>query len=204
MVAGVRPLLRKLLPRVRHLSEEAMLVTVLLLVLASSAITELLGIHALFGAFLVGAILPRDEQLTHALVTQTRGLTRVIFLPLFFAVTGLRTNVGLLDRPGLWLCCGLVLAVAVLGKLGGALFSAKASGFSWRESAAIGVLMNTRGLMEMVVLNVGLDIGVISRGLFTMIVIMALVTTAATTPLLDRLVHGLRELPAGDEVEAAA
>jgi len=204
MIAGVRPLLRKLLPRVKQLSDEAVLAAVLLVVLASSTLTELLGIHALFGAFLVGAILPRDAQLTQTLVAQTRGLTRVIFLPLFFAVTGLRTNVGLLSGPGLWLCCALVLVVAVGGKLGGAMFSAKASGFSWRESAAVGVLMNTRGLMEMVVLNVGLDIGVISRGLFTMIVIMALVTTAATTPLLDRLVHGLRELPAGGEVDVAA
>jgi Kef-type K+ transport system membrane component KefB len=204
MIAVVRPLLRKLLPRVQNASGEVLLVAALLLVLASSTITEVLGIHALFGAFLAGAILPRDPRLTESLVTQTRGLTRVIFLPLFFAVTGLRTNVGLLDSGSMWLCCALVLGVAVAGKLGGAMVSAKASGFSWRESAAIGVLMNTRGLMEMVVLNVGLDIGVISHGLFTMIVIMALVTTAATTPLLDRLVHGLRELRAGGEVEAAA
>ena len=118
----------------------------------------------------------------------------MIFLPLFFAVTGLRTNIGLVNTPELWLICGLILLVAIAGKIGGAMCSAVAVGMSWRDAATIGVLMNTRGLMEIVVLNVGLEIGVISQGLFTMIVLMAIVTTAMTTPLIDRLMRREREL----------
>lgn len=198
MIAGVRPFLRTRL-------NKTMLAAPLLVVLASSGITEILGIHALFGAFLAGTIMPRTGGVAEALIAQIRGLTSVIFLPLFFAVTGLRTNVGLLDAPGLWFCCALVLGVAIAGKLGGALLSAAGVGFSWREATAIGVLMNTRGLMEMVVLNIGLEIGVISRSLFTMIVIMALVTTAMTTPLLDRILPRAREvLTPGDAIDAVA
>jgi Kef-type K+ transport system membrane component KefB len=156
----------------------------LLLVFASAWATELLGIHALFGAFLAGAIMPREAALNETLSGHVRGLTSIVFLPLFFAVTGLRTNIGTLETPTLWLCCALVLLVAVAGKFGGAALSARAVGFPWREATAIGLLMNTRGLMEMVVVNVGLEIGVVSPSLYTMIVIMALVTTAMTTPLL--------------------
>jgi Kef-type K+ transport system membrane component KefB len=184
MLFAVRPLLRRL--GGVKLTETA-LAAVLVLVLASAATTELLGIHALFGAFLVGAILPREAPLIENLLAHVRGLTSVIFLPLFFAVTGLRTNIGLLTTPVLWLCCALVLVVAIAGKLGGAALSAIAVGFSWPEATAIGVLMNTRGLMEMVVLNIGRDIGVVSPSLFTMGVIMALVTTAMTTPLLQMI-----------------
>jgi Kef-type K+ transport system membrane component KefB len=197
MIAGVRPFLQK---RVNT----TMLAAPLLIVLASAGITEALGIHALFGAFLAGTIMPRSEGVSEGLIAQIRGLTSVIFLPLFFAVTGLRTNVGLLDSSELWFCCVLVLGVAIAGKLGGALLSAAGVGFSWREATAIGVLMNTRGLMEMVVLNIGLDIGVISRSLFTMIVIMALVTTAMTTPLLERIVPRAREIVSPDANDAVA
>jgi Kef-type K+ transport system membrane component KefB len=158
------------------------LTAALVLALASAWITEELGMHALFGAFLAGAIMPRDEKLT----AHVHGIS-MLLLPLFFAVTGLRTNVGGLATPALWLCCALVLAVAIIGKLGGAMLSALAVGFHWRDAASIGVLMNTRGLMEMVVLNIGRDIGVISPNLFTMCVLMALVTTAMTSPLLDLL-----------------
>jgi Kef-type K+ transport system membrane component KefB len=186
MIFVVRPLLRKLAPAK---ITETSLAALLLLVLVSSWATELLGIHALFGAFLAGAIMPREAALNEALIPHIRGLTNVIFLPLFFAVTGLRTNVGLLRSPGLWLCCILVVAVAVAGKLGGATLSAAAVGIPWRDATAIGVLMNTRGLMEMVVLNIGRDIGVVSPSLFTMCIIMALVTTAMTTPMLDLLMR---------------
>lgn len=185
MIFVVRPLLRKLAPA--KVTETA-LAALLLLVLVSSWTTEVLGIHALFGAFLAGAIMPREAALNEAIIPHIRGLTNVIFLPLFFAVTGLRTNIGLLGSPGLWFCCFLVLAVAVAGKLGGATLSARAVGIPWRDATAIGLLMNTRGLMEMVVLNIGRDIGVISPSLFTMCIIMALVTTAMTSPLLDLLI----------------
>jgi Kef-type K+ transport system membrane component KefB len=190
MIAAVRPLLKKAAAHVsRKPLDETGLAAVLVLVLASSCITELLGIHALFGAFLVGVILPREGMLIESLRSHLRGLTCVIFLPLFFAITGLRTNIGLLHSRELWSCALLILAAAIVGKLGGAAISAVSVGMSWREATAIGVLMNTRGLMEMVVLNIGLDIGVISRGTFTMIVIMALVTTAMTAPILERLIH---------------
>jgi Kef-type K+ transport system membrane component KefB len=167
---------------VRRLLPKPSLVTALVLALASAWCTEQLGIHALFGAFLAGAIMPKDEKLAQ----QMQGIS-AIFLPLFFAVTGLRMNIGLLTTPALWLCCALVIGVAILGKFGGAMLSARIVRFSWCDAAAIGVLMNTRGLMEMVVVNIGRDIGVISQNFFTMAVLMALVTTAMATPLLDNL-----------------
>ncbi|HET8798719.1 MAG TPA: cation:proton antiporter [Thermoanaerobaculia bacterium] len=205
MIAVVRPLLKKAAPLVsRKALDETGLAAVLVLVLASSCITELLGIHALFGAFLVGTILPREGVLVESLRAHLRGLTCVIFLPLFFAITGLRTNIGLLHTGELWLCAALILAVAIFGKLGGAAISAVSVGLSWREATAIGVLMNTRGLMEMVVLNIGLDIGVISRGMFAMIVIMALVTTAMTAPILERLVHPREVVAAPLDMEEVA
>ncbi len=198
MLLGVKPLLRKFAAKIT-------LAPALILAFASAWVTETLGIHALFGAFLAGTILPKDATLRESLAGHLHGVTGVVFLPLFFAVTGLRMNLGLLQTPAMWLCCALVLAVAIIGKLGGATLSAVATGFSWREGAAIGVLMNTRGLMEMVVLNIGLEIGVISRSLFTMCVIMALVTTAMTTPLLDRIVWtGSARLPETESLEEPA
>ena len=170
-------------PRLKNPS----LTAALLLAFISAWTTELLGIHALFGAFLAGAIMPRGVALHEMLSGHLRGLTTIIFLPLFFAVTGLRTNVGGLSTPQLWFCCALLLFVAIAGKLGGAAISAATVGFNWRDATAIGILMNTRGLMEMVVVNVGLEIGVVSPNLYTMIVLMALVTTAMTGPLLDLL-----------------
>ena len=179
LAAYVFVMLRVVRPRLKKPS----LFVALLIVFASAWATELLGVHALFGAFLAGTIMPRDTDFSE----QIHGLTSIVFLPLFFAVTGLRTNIGSLGTPELWLCCGLVLLVAIAGKFGGAAVSAAAVGFPWREATAIGLLMNTRGLMEMVVVNVGLEIGVVSPSLYTMIVIMALVTTAMTTPLLELL-----------------
>jgi Kef-type K+ transport system membrane component KefB len=205
MIWVVRPLLRRLAAAaVKRASSEAVLAAVVILVLISATVTELLGIHALFGAFVAGAILPREEKVVEALSKHIRGLTSVVFLPLFFAVTGLRTNVGLVNTTELWMICGLILLVAIAGKLGGALFSARAVGMPWRDAATIGVLMNTRGLMEMVVLNIGLEIGVISRGLFTMIVLMALITTAMTTPLIDRLMRREQEEMAVSKLKEAA
>lgn len=203
MIAFVRPLLQRLYAKSKRFGEECF-VGMLLFVLASACATELLGMHALFGAFLAGAVVPREAPLLQSLVTQTRGLTSVIFLPLFFAVTGLRTDVALLVDPALWLAGALVLLVAVTGKWGGAMFSARAVGFTWREATAIGALMNTRGLMEMVVLNIGLEIGVVSPKLFPMIVLMALATTAMTSPLLDRIVPRARAVDAPDAFGAVA
>lgn len=158
---------------------------VLLLVLASAWVTEWIGIHALFGAFLVGAVMPKDKGFVHDLTTRLMDFTLVLLLPLFFAFTGLRTRIGLLDDPSLWGDCAIVSLVAVAGKLGGSSLAARLSGLSWREAGALGVLMNTRGLMELVILTIGLDLGVISPTVFVMMVIMALATTFMTTPVLE-------------------
>ena len=175
-----------------------------LLVLASAFATELLGIHALFGAFLVGALAPRDLSLLTAVRVRLEDVMVVVLLPIFFAFTGLRMQVGLLSGGGAIGLTLLVIGVAVLGKFGGSALAARAAGVPLRESLALGALMNTRGLMELVILNVGLDVGVITPTIYTMMVIMALVTTAMTTPLLDRILvrPATLELRAGDTASA--
>jgi Kef-type K+ transport system membrane component KefB/nucleotide-binding universal stress UspA family protein len=162
-----------------------MLAITLLLLLASAWTTEWLGIHALFGAFAMGAIMPKDPGFTHDITSKLEDITVVFLLPLFFAFTGLRTSIGLVTEPEMLFYAGLILLVAVAGKFGGSTLAARATGMPWRESAALGVLMNTRGLMELVILTIGLDLGVISPTLFAMMVVMALITTFMTTPLLE-------------------
>jgi Kef-type K+ transport system membrane component KefB len=158
---------------------------VVLLVLGSAWITERLGVHALFGAFLAGAVMPRDPRLVRDVRDRFGDLVVVLFLPLFFAFTGLRTRIDLIRGAELWGWCALIVVVAIAGKVGGSAVAARAGGMSWREATALGLLLNTRGLMELVILNVGLDIGVISPELFAMLVVMALATTLMTTPLLS-------------------
>lgn len=180
-----------------------LLAGVLLVLLASAWVTERLGIHALFGAFLLGAVIPRDRTLLHGLTEKLEDVTVVFFLPLFFAFTGLRTRIGLVDGAEMWAYCGLIVLVAVAGKFGGSTLSARATGLGWREAGALGVLMNTRGLMELVILTIGLELGVISPALFAMMVLMALVTTFMTTPLLEliypaRLIRREAESGSGD------
>ena len=156
----------------------------IMMAMTSALVTERLGIHSLFGAFFMGAILPRKEALIDALRSKLESLTVVAFLPLFFAYSGLRTSIGMVQGE-LWLYALLVIAVAIAGKFGGSLLAARIAGVQWREASALGILMNTRGLMELVALNIGLDIGVISPTMFAIMVIMALVTTFMTSPLLD-------------------
>jgi Kef-type K+ transport system membrane component KefB len=171
--------------RARGRVTQDLLAVVLLVLLASAWTTEWLGIHALFGAFLLGAVMPRERTLVHGLTEKLEDVTVVFFLPLFFAFTGLRTRIGLVEGAEMWMYCGLIVLVAVAGKFGGSTLSARATGLGWREAGALGVLMNTRGLMELVILTIGLELGVISPALFAMMVIMALVTTFMTTPLLE-------------------
>jgi Kef-type K+ transport system membrane component KefB len=161
-----------------------MLAIVLLLALTSAWITEMLGIHALFGAFLMGAVMPKNADFGHALAKKLEAVTVTLLLPLFFAFTGLRTSISFLRDGQLWLYCLLIIGVAIVGKISGSSLAARRFGMSWRESGALGVLMNTRGLIELVFLNIGLDIGVISPTFFSMMVLMALVTTFMTSPLL--------------------
>ncbi|HET7539280.1 MAG TPA: cation:proton antiporter [Polyangiaceae bacterium] len=187
MLLLVRPLLARLGARIttrENLTQNVVALTFVML-LASALTSELIGIHALFGAFLFGTIMPRQGDYAHALAERLEDFVVVAMLPLFFAYSGLRTQLGLLVSASDWLLCCALIAVACIGKFGGSFSVARLTGMSKRDSAALGVLMNTRGLMELIVLNVGLDLGVISPKIFTMMVIMALVTTVTTTPLLQ-------------------
>jgi Kef-type K+ transport system membrane component KefB/nucleotide-binding universal stress UspA family protein len=154
-------------------------------VIASALVTELIGIHLIFGAFLVGVAMPKNADLVRELAEKTEDFVLVFLLPIFFAFSGLRTQIGLLNRPELWLLCLLVLGVAIAGKYIGTYVAARVSGVNRREASALGWLMNTRGLTELIVLNIGLDLGVISPVLFAMLVIMTLVTTFMTSPMLE-------------------
>ncbi len=187
MLFVFRPLLHRLAARVENpesLTQDRVAFTLILLI-ASSWATDLIGIHFVFGAFLFGAIVPKEGGFAHLLADKLEDLVVVFLLPLFFAYSGLRTQVGLLDTPHAWLMCALVLLVACVGKFGGSAIAARTVGLDWREASALGVLMNTRGLMELIILNIGLDLGVITPALFTMMVLVALVTTFLTTPLLE-------------------
>jgi Kef-type K+ transport system membrane component KefB len=157
--------------------------------LLSALTTEAIGIHALFGAFLLGAVVPHDSALARDLTDKLEDLVVVLLLPAFFAFTGMRTEIGLVSGLDQWLLCGVIIFVASLGKFGGSAIAARLTGLDWRQSASLGILMNTRGLMELIVLNLGLDLGVLSPTLFAMLVLMALVTTLATTPILHLLTH---------------
>ncbi len=186
MIYGVRRLLRgyeRVYKEKGELSENLMAL-MMLLVLASALCTEYLGIHLLFGAFLMGAIMPKQRHFVRYVLDRFETITVTLLLPLFFAFTGLRTNIGLVKGPEMWMYCGLIILVATVGKLGGSTLASWVTGIPLREAAGLGTLMNTRGLMELVILNIGLDIGVISPALFSMMVIMALVTTVMTTPVL--------------------
>jgi Kef-type K+ transport system membrane component KefB len=167
----------------------------LLLLLMSSLITEGLGLHLVFGAFIAGAVMPRNRDFASYVIDRFESLTVLLLLPLFFAYTGLRTSIGQVKGLGMWWLCLIIIVAAVAGKLGGTSIAARAGGMRWRESLALGALMNTRGLMELIVLNIGLDIKVISPALFSMMVIMAIVTTMMTPPLLEWVYPASRAHP---------
>lgn len=154
-------------------------------VVISALITELIGIHLIFGAFLLGAVMPKNAGLVRELAQKTEDFVLTFLLPIFFAFSGLRTDIGLLNGPLVWALCGAVVGVAIIGKYVGTYIAARFCGIENREASALGWLMNTRGLTELIVLNIGLELKVISPLLFTMLVIMALVTTFMTSPLLE-------------------
>jgi Kef-type K+ transport system membrane component KefB len=164
------------------------LAVLLIVMLACAIATNLIGIFAIFGAFILGAILSDQQELREAVKTRIRDLITSFFLPIFFTYTGLRTDIG--SMIGLWWVAGLVLLAAVFGKFGGCLLAARVSGFGWKESSIIGVMMNTRALMELIVINLGYDLGVVPKSLFCALVIMAVVTTVMTSPILLRLRFG--------------
>ena len=174
-------------------------------VLASAAATEAIGIHPLFGAFMAGVCFPRSESVQKILRTRIYMIVSVLFLPLFFALTGMRTRVDLMNSAGIWMWTAVVLAVAIAGKMGGKVLAARWTGQPWRQATALGALLNTRGLVELIVLNIAYNAGVFSQTLFTMLVVMALVTTMMTTPILNMLGVGdrkreVRELATADVV----
>jgi Kef-type K+ transport system membrane component KefB/nucleotide-binding universal stress UspA family protein len=178
--------LAKYYERTKRISQ-LVLACIYMAVLASALITELIGIHLIFGAFLMGAIMPKNAGLTKEIAIKTEEFVLIFLLPIFFAYSGLRTQIGLLNSPELWLICAAILGVAVVGKYCGTYAAARFCGIAKRESMALGWLMNTRGLTELIVLNIGLSLNVISPLLFAMLVIMALVTTFMTSPLLDAI-----------------
>ncbi len=182
----IRPFLRRmqLIYERQQRVGQTMMGLILIMVLVSAYITEVIGIHALFGAFLLGAMMPKGSQFVHTITEKLEDFTVLFLLPIFFAYTGLKMRIGVLDNSTMWFYCGLIIFVACLGKFGGSTIAARACGIPWREAGAIGILMNTRGLMELVILNIGRELGVITDAVFAMMVIMALVTTALTTPIL--------------------
>jgi Kef-type K+ transport system membrane component KefB len=170
----------------------SLLAGILLFVFAAALSTEVIGIHALFGAFLAGVCMPQDSGLRHFLRERLETFSSVLLLPLFFAFTGLRTQVGLLNDWQSWAVCGGIIALAITGKLGGSMIAARWTKMGWGDSFALGVLMNTRGLVELIVLNLGYDLGILSPRIFAMMVLMALITTFMTGPLLQ-LLHFVQE-----------
>ncbi len=161
---------------------------VVIILISSALTTEMIGIHALFGAFLAGVIMPNTGELRRVLTEKLEDFSAVLLLPLFFAYTGLRTEIISLDSWYSWKICGIVIFSAILGKFGGSFISARIAGMSLKESTTLGILMNTRGLMELVVLNIGYDLGILNKEIFAIMVIMALVTTLLTGPL-TKLLH---------------
>jgi Kef-type K+ transport system membrane component KefB len=157
---------------------------ILAFIMACALLTETIGIHALFGAFVAGVVMPPATEFRIFLKDKLEAFSSYALLPLFFAFTGLRTQVGLLNGWKDWFMCAVIILVAIAGKLGGSMFMSRWTGMNWTQSFSIGVLMNTRGLVELVVLNIGYDLGILSGRIFTMMVLMALVTTFMTGPLL--------------------
>ncbi len=187
MIKLVQPFLKQL--GEKYSSKEGLtkpIVAVFFLTLLISAfLSEIIGIHALFGAFLAGVIMPSNINFRNIFIEKIEDVSAVLLLPLFFVFTGLRTQIGLLNDIYMWEVCAVIILIAVIGKFWGSAIAARFVGQTWKESFTIGALMNTRGLMELVVLNIGFDLGVLNPQIFAMMVIMALFTTFMTGPALD-------------------
>jgi Kef-type K+ transport system membrane component KefB len=195
MLRVVRPFLKRVgeLHSSRENLSKPVAAIFFLTLLISSYTTEIIGIHALFGAFLAGTIMPENEKFRNVFIQKIEDVALVLLLPLFFVFTGLRTQIGLLNDLYLWKITGLIVLVAIIGKFAGSALAARIVGQNWRDSLSIGALMNTRGLMELVVLNIGYDLGILSPEVFSMMVIMALVTTFMTGPALDLIERIFRQ-----------
>lgn len=187
MLFAVRPLLKKLSANKSHSAEvkRSTIAIIFIVLLLSAWGAEIIGIHALFGAFMAGVIMPLEWNFRNLIINKIEDIALVMLLPLFFVLTGLRTQIGLLNDTSLWSVCLLITAVAIAGKFGSSAIAARIAGENMRDSLAIGALMNTRGLMELIILNIGYDLGILSQEIFTMMVIMALITTFMTSPTLN-------------------
>lgn len=187
MIFVVRPQLRRMVNQATgsHVHTRRLIAGVLAFVLVCALITETIGIHALFGAFVAGVVMPPSVDFRTFLRDRLDAFSAAALLPLFFVFTGLRTQVTLLNDWQSWALCGVIILVAIAGKLGGSMLMSRFTGMDWSQSFSIGVLMNTRGLVELVVLNIGYDLGILSGRIFAMMVLMALVTTFMTGPLLS-------------------
>jgi Kef-type K+ transport system membrane component KefB len=187
MLWGVRPLLAKWLTVERTHDGRALgvIAAVLVFMITSALTTQAIGIHALFGAFLAGVVMPRNKEFHDYLAVRLENFSTVFLLPLFFAFSGLRTQVNLLNDFASWFVLAGIIAVAVTGKLVGSMVPARLTGMSWTEAFSLGALMNTRGLVELIALNIGYDLGILPPRIFSMMVLMALVTTFMTGPLLS-------------------
>ncbi|MDE1162560.1 MAG: cation:proton antiporter [Acidobacteriaceae bacterium] len=205
MLGAVRPLIHRVTRRLHDRPMQYELLGVIVaLVLASAAATEWLGVHPLFGAFIAGCCFPRVPAWQHEIRSRLDMLVSVLLLPFFFALTGMRTRFDLLNSPRVWGWTAVILVIAVAGKIGGAALGARLTKQSWRDALALGALLNTRGLVELIVLNVAYKVGIFSPTLFTMLVVMALLTTMLTSPMLDLLkVRPSESLPPVSSQETA-
>ncbi len=177
----------------RETINKTLIALIFALLLISSYITETIGVHALFGAFIAGVIMPHNIDFKKNLVEKIEDISLVLFLPLFFAFTGLRTQIGLLNEGHLWLALFLVLTVAIVGKFGGSALAARFGGLSWKMALSIGALMNTRGLIQLIVLNIGYELGILTPQIFAILVLMALITTFMTNPSLQFIEYIFRK-----------
>jgi Kef-type K+ transport system membrane component KefB len=203
MIFAVRPQLARLIKDPdSQLHRRRLIPIILAFVLACALITEAIGIHALFGAFVAGVVMPPSTEFRIFLKDKLEAFGSYALLPLFFAFTGLRTQVSLLNDWHGWLMCGVIILVAIAGKLVGSMLMSRWTGMSWSQSFSIGVLMNTRGLVELVVLNIGYDLGILSSRIFAMMVLMALVTTFMTGPLLSLVRRSEEVSPQGAEAQS--
>jgi Kef-type K+ transport system membrane component KefB len=185
MLWVVRPLLARWVDTDEAETSRGVMATILIFMTVSALMTQVIGIHALFGAFLAGAIMPQNQPFRENLTVRLENFSTMYLLPLFFAFSGLRTQVGTLNDPTSWMICAGIVAIATVGKLGGSMLPARMMGMSWNESFSLGALMNTRGLVELIALNIGYDLGILSPRTFSMLVLMALITTFMTGPLLN-------------------
>lgn len=182
----VSPLLNRLQKKnIEGKYSRTVIILALFVLFSSAYCTQLIGIHGLVGAFLAGTIMPDNLKFREVLKDKLEDVSVLILLPIFFVVTGLRTQVGLLNEGHMWITCLVIILVAVIGKVGGVGLASRVMGLNWKDSWSLGVLMNTRGLMQMVVLNIGYDMGILSPEIFAIMVLMALSTTFMTGPLLS-------------------